>query len=100
MSKLSLRDLFAVVTIVALALWWWVDHRRMETQQANVEAENRRLTGLIFGTEFNMEAGGTYIIWKKTGDVHWERRDDLANYPRRFLIQPNELFRTTHCPSP
>jgi hypothetical protein len=26
MPKLTLRDLFAVVTIVALALGWWLDH--------------------------------------------------------------------------
>jgi hypothetical protein len=29
MPKLTLRDLFAVVTIVALALGWWVDRRRL-----------------------------------------------------------------------
>ena len=31
MSKLSLRDLFAVVTIVALALGWCIDHRRLKS---------------------------------------------------------------------
>lgn len=30
MPKLTLRDLFAVVTIVALALGWWVDHSRLQ----------------------------------------------------------------------
>ena len=29
MTKLTLRDLFAVVTIVALALGWWLDRRRL-----------------------------------------------------------------------
>jgi hypothetical protein len=33
MRKLSLRDLFALVTIVALALGWWVDHRRIEREK-------------------------------------------------------------------
>jgi hypothetical protein len=36
MPKLSLRDLFAVVTIVALALGWWVDRSRLAR-------ENKRL---------------------------------------------------------
>ena len=39
MPKLSLRDLFAVVTIVALALGWWVDHRR----QSRLQIENEYL---------------------------------------------------------
>ena len=29
MPKLTLRDLFAVVTIVALALGWWLDRSRL-----------------------------------------------------------------------
>jgi hypothetical protein len=29
MPKLTLRDLFAVVTVVALALGWWVDRSRL-----------------------------------------------------------------------
>jgi hypothetical protein len=29
MPKLTLRELFAIVTIVALALGWWVDHWRL-----------------------------------------------------------------------
>jgi hypothetical protein len=32
MPKLTLRDLFAVMTIVAVLIAWWVDHRRMERQ--------------------------------------------------------------------
>jgi hypothetical protein len=39
MPKLSLRDLFAVVTIVALALGWWLDRSRLA-------AENRMLEDL------------------------------------------------------
>jgi hypothetical protein len=42
MPKLTLRDLFAVVTIVALALGWWCDHQRLveenESQKARAEA--------------------------------------------------------------
>jgi hypothetical protein len=43
MPKLTLRDLFAVVTIVALALGWWVDHRRMEQAQLEAMAERDEL---------------------------------------------------------
>jgi hypothetical protein len=32
MTKLSLRDLFAVVTVLALLLGWWMDHRRLKRQ--------------------------------------------------------------------
>jgi hypothetical protein len=33
MSKLTYRDLFAIVTIVALALGWWLDHRRRPVER-------------------------------------------------------------------
>jgi hypothetical protein len=33
MAKLTLRDLFAVVTIVALALGWWVDRSRLAQER-------------------------------------------------------------------
>jgi hypothetical protein len=33
MPKLTLRDLFAVVTIVALALGWWLDRSRLAKER-------------------------------------------------------------------
>jgi hypothetical protein len=33
MAKLTLRDLFAVVTIVALALGWWLDRSRLARER-------------------------------------------------------------------
>jgi hypothetical protein len=41
MPKLALRDLFAVVTIVALALGWAVDHWRSRKALARAMAEAR-----------------------------------------------------------
>src|SRR5687768_13675100 len=39
MPKLSLRDLFAVVTIVALALGWWVDRSRLAREKREMLGE-------------------------------------------------------------
>lgn len=56
MPKLSLRDLFAVVTIVALALGWAVDHRR----HRDLREENARLTLQVdFLTRFLESVGYT-----------------------------------------
>jgi hypothetical protein len=38
MPKLTLRDLFAVVTIVALALGWWLDHQRLWSYKNQAES--------------------------------------------------------------
>jgi hypothetical protein len=43
MPKLTLRDLFAVVTIVALALGWWLDRSRLAQENRRLAAESRRL---------------------------------------------------------
>jgi hypothetical protein len=45
MPKRTLRDLFAVVTIVALALGWGVDHWRMarEVRLRYAQAESLRI---------------------------------------------------------
>ena len=48
MPKLTLRDLFAVVTIVALALGWAVDHWRQAESQAALWEENGELRADIF----------------------------------------------------
>jgi hypothetical protein len=48
MPKLTLRDLFAVMTIVALALGWWVDHRRQKMRQVESKAENERLDAALY----------------------------------------------------
>jgi hypothetical protein len=41
MPKLTLRDLFALVTITAIIVAWWLDHRRLMN-------ENRELRGQSF----------------------------------------------------
>ena len=45
MPKLTLRDLFAVVTIVALALGWWLDRSRLVRSAAAVQERVERAEG-------------------------------------------------------
>jgi hypothetical protein len=68
MLKLALRDLFAVLTIVAVLVAWWVDHRRQTaTQAALLEAnrrmvlENETLRGVLNGYEISVDVGG---LWR------------------------------------
>jgi hypothetical protein len=37
--KLTLRDVFAVMTIVALALGWWLDRSRLEREKRELFGE-------------------------------------------------------------
>jgi hypothetical protein len=39
MPKLTLRDMFAVVTIVAILFAWWADHRRLEREKTELFGE-------------------------------------------------------------
>jgi uncharacterized protein HemX len=43
MPKLTLRDLFAVVTIVALALGWLLDRSRLAAENRKLISENKEL---------------------------------------------------------
>jgi hypothetical protein len=43
MPKLSLRDLFALVTIAAILTAWYVDHRRQAMTQAELRQKNSEL---------------------------------------------------------
>ena len=43
MPKLTLRDLFAVVTIVALALGWLTDHLALASEKQSLARENAKL---------------------------------------------------------
>lgn len=46
MPKLSLRDLFAVVTVAAMALGWWLEHRAKVAALQNLQAERARRIGV------------------------------------------------------
>jgi hypothetical protein len=43
MKKFTLRDLFFVTPLVAMACGWWVDHRRMESRNRELNAAIREL---------------------------------------------------------
>jgi hypothetical protein len=71
MPKLTLRDLFAVVTIVALALGWWVDRSRLAESAASLQERADRA-----------EANATYFRTyhdKVTETLHWYQ--ETYNYP-------------------
>jgi hypothetical protein len=45
MAKMTLRDLFAIVTIAAILVAWWVDHRRM-VEELERQSELLRWAGV------------------------------------------------------
>lgn len=74
MPKLTLRDLFAVVTIVALALGWWVDRSRLNSEHraelARLREENDRLAFEVASLSGDLKRTGHGVtITKKPGVV-------------------------------
>ncbi len=45
--KISLRTLFLVVTMFAIALGWWLDHVRLQNANTRLNAENTELIGRV-----------------------------------------------------
>jgi hypothetical protein len=78
-SKLTLRDLFAVVTIVALALGWWLDRSRLVMAAADREAVQRDLRFLAHLLEENQREvvftplGGVDYVLHQDGSMLWRR---------------------------
>lgn len=73
MPKLTLRDLFAVVTIVALVLGWWLDHQRMAQR---VDGLSWRLDSVQ--DELERSTGMRMTFWEDLKREAVERRDQTS----------------------
>ena len=69
MAKLTLRDLFAVVTIVALALGWWLDRSRLERSAAAVkERADRAEVNAVYYRSYSVKLAETISWYQKMYD--------------------------------
>jgi hypothetical protein len=96
MNKLSLRDLFAVVTIVALALGWWLDRSAVAGERDLYREQLRR------------SKAKADDLWGTLQTVYWEKRGLEREIMRRNLPPadaakqgppspwPTLSFKTTH----
>jgi hypothetical protein len=41
--RFSIRDLLWLTALVAMAAGWWLDHRRVQTQNAEIQAKYKQL---------------------------------------------------------
>jgi hypothetical protein len=67
MPKLALRDLFAVVTIVALALGWWLDRSRLAEQRDTARRESEFQGFQADTMQAALEQGGSEVTVTSTG---------------------------------
>jgi UDP-N-acetylmuramyl pentapeptide phosphotransferase/UDP-N-acetylglucosamine-1-phosphate transferase len=63
--KFTLRELFFIIALVAMACGWWLDHRRIESRNRELNAAMRELgqTMEAHGFPFNVDP--------KTGQTSW-----------------------------
>ena len=63
--KFTLRDLFFITALVAMACGWWLDHRRIEARDREFNAAMRELGQAMHehGFQFNVDT--------KTGQTSW-----------------------------
>jgi hypothetical protein len=77
MPKLTLRDLFAVVTIVALALGWWLDRSRLarslDFHQARTERLEQELAGAKWERDFVVEGTPLFIDDQRLKDGYYSQ---------------------------
>jgi hypothetical protein len=79
MAKLTLRDLFAVVTVVAVALGWWLDHRRQAALHTELQRENEALHFGARALKAELETHPGYSVKiGEDGNVEWISRDEAV----------------------
>ena len=84
--RLSNRDLFLVTMIVALAVGWWVDRRRLAAELDRLELD--QVAGEIW-----VELGSDPHGWKKNEELKWK----LAEVLNSQAPAPNPPFLAETC---
>jgi hypothetical protein len=77
MPKLTLRDLFAVVTILAVLVAWWLDHRDMAAAQDILEKSLLRAGGQLSHEIAVVREAGFPMTLGDDGKlrIEWDKRD-------------------------
>jgi hypothetical protein len=83
--KLTLRDLLAIVTIVAMALGWWADRSRLANRVDILARE------LSFVTNY-LNQQGMYLVQDKDGNLDFALGTDSKRRIHRLQAQdsPND----------
>lgn len=63
--KFTLRELFFLTALVALACGWWLDHRRIEARNRELNAAMRELGQAMY------QHGFMFNVDMKTGQTSW-----------------------------
>ena len=87
--KFSIRDLFLVTMIVALAVGWWVDrrglHQKIESQNQTIESQNQQL--LVVKAKEAM----TDAVAEAKAAVEAAMKESLDTLPNSSPPTPNPL---------
>jgi hypothetical protein len=71
--KVSVRDLFWLVVVAAMAFAWWIDHRGMRLEVMRKNLENLRLALDGYHLRKFLESDG-YVIHDDESPLRIERR--------------------------
>jgi hypothetical protein len=80
MPKLTLRDLFAVMTLAAVLLAWWMDHRRQAKSQAEMREAIRVVDSQVAALKQELERAGDTVKIIKDGVVIRSRVRGVTKY--------------------
>jgi hypothetical protein len=71
LAKFSLRDVFSLVVIVAMALGWWTSHRKLQDELKQASAWRTRagalekfVNGLNWDVSWDFQGKSVRLIWQ------------------------------------
>jgi len=88
--KLSLRDLLWLVLVVALALGWWLQHRRI----SDALAEGRKNTIRLFILERVLKEEGYLVYWLSDQEGLMQRELDRKESWTSYSLEYREADRS------
>lgn len=69
MLSWSLREIFLVIVIIALALGWWLDHNRLSAASSELQEEMYVLSHVAPKLKEELTMLGYEISWNTNGDI-------------------------------
>lgn len=70
--RLHLRDLFWLITLVAVCIAWWLEHRRAASLQGGLDSAHKKIDSLQIEAMASKQREDVLVAEWKPKEMKWE----------------------------